>query len=192
MCPNGRLFLSQAGSSSTCQINTSVCLWETICSGAWQAAQKPVLVSQIQLPTIFTRTQKAYQRLFLCVRARVCEYIYIKKYIYKIYIYILCVKWCFSTRNPRVTLLHLCSISLSHAKIYWYNLLNGIWCFPGPFCINTVQWSPLVFDHVLRAMGLLAGQDPGTSADPPTSKGKRSISDNFCTIKSVTWKINNF
>ncbi|KAI1234163.1 Delta-sarcoglycan, partial [Lamprotornis superbus] len=26
VCPNGRLFLSQAGSSSTCQINTSVCL----------------------------------------------------------------------------------------------------------------------------------------------------------------------
>ncbi|XP_041443905.1 delta-sarcoglycan [Xenopus laevis] len=25
-CPNGRLFLSQAGSGSTCQINTSVCL----------------------------------------------------------------------------------------------------------------------------------------------------------------------
>lgn len=91
VCPNGRLFLSQAGSSSTCQINTSVCLWETICSGASQAAQKPVLVSQIQLPTIFTRTQKAYQRLFLCVRARVCEYIYIKNiYIRYIYIYPLC------------------------------------------------------------------------------------------------------
>ncbi|KAM4675152.1 delta-sarcoglycan isoform 1-T3 [Discoglossus pictus] len=26
VCPNGRLFLSQAGSGSTCQINTSVCL----------------------------------------------------------------------------------------------------------------------------------------------------------------------
>ncbi|XP_054831857.1 delta-sarcoglycan isoform X2 [Eublepharis macularius] len=26
VCPNGRLFLSQAGSSSTCQINSSVCL----------------------------------------------------------------------------------------------------------------------------------------------------------------------
>ncbi|KAF7249565.1 Delta-sarcoglycan [Varanus komodoensis] len=26
VCPNGRLFLSQAGSTSTCQINTSVCL----------------------------------------------------------------------------------------------------------------------------------------------------------------------
>ncbi|XP_074011551.1 delta-sarcoglycan isoform X2 [Numenius arquata] len=26
VCPNGRLFLSQAGTSSTCQINTSVCL----------------------------------------------------------------------------------------------------------------------------------------------------------------------
>ncbi|XP_025056758.1 delta-sarcoglycan isoform X3 [Alligator sinensis] len=26
VCPNGRLFLSQAGASSTCQINTSVCL----------------------------------------------------------------------------------------------------------------------------------------------------------------------
>ncbi|KAJ6667869.1 hypothetical protein lerEdw1_016190 [Lerista edwardsae] len=26
VCPNGRLFLSQAGSSSTCQINKSVCL----------------------------------------------------------------------------------------------------------------------------------------------------------------------
>lgn len=85
----------------------------------------------------------------------------------------------------------LCSISLSHAKFYWYNLLNWIWPSPGPLCINTVQWSPLVFDHILRAMGLLAGQDPGTNADPPASKGKRSISDHFCAIKLVAWKLNN-
>jgi len=37
-------------------------------------------------------------------------------------------------------------------------------------------------------MGLLTGQDPGTNVDPPTYKGKRSISDYFCTIKSVAWK----
>lgn len=39
VCSNGKLFLSQAGSSSTCQINPSICLWKRLFAAGFMARQ---------------------------------------------------------------------------------------------------------------------------------------------------------
>lgn len=81
VCPNGRLFLSQAGTSSTCQINTSVCLWETICSGGIAGSTKASSGLTDCSCQLFLLEHRKPIKDFFCVRARVCEYIYIKIYI---------------------------------------------------------------------------------------------------------------